>query len=335
VITSELEISMCRSGGISKYPIVIVVPYYEDSAAIKCLFQELSTQFNHDIFVLAVDDGSLREPLSEDLLENAGITGGIIRLSRNLGHQGAIATALTFVAEKLESDQLLVIMDSDGEDLPSTIPRLIERLGSPDVDIAVARRKNRIESVWFKLFYRLYKFLFSVLTGREIFFGNFMALKSNAVKKLVLAPELFLHIAATVISSKSRLGVCEIDRGRRYAGQSKMNFTGLVVHGFRAIMVFAEDVLVRVAVGCALLSIGTASGMVLATILKIFGFATPGWFSVAIGLLFLVLLQTIVITIVALMLLILVGIVRGDLNSRMHAKIELIESVSRTLLRRL
>ena len=87
-----------------------------------------------------------------------------------------------------------------------------------------------------------------------------------------------------------------------------MNFVGLALHGFKGLMVFAEDVLVRVGIACTLVAFLAVFGGVLAVALKIFGFATPGWFSVALGILLLVFLQTGALTLMTLML---TGVVKG------------------------
>jgi hypothetical protein len=87
-----------------------------------------------------------------------------------------------------------------------------------------------------------------------------------------------------------------------------MNFVGLALHGFRALMVFAEDVLVRVGIACTLVAGLSILGSLAAILLKIVGFTTPGWFSVALGILLLVFLQTGALTLMTLML---AGIVRG------------------------
>lgn len=87
-----------------------------------------------------------------------------------------------------------------------------------------------------------------------------------------------------------------------------MNFVGLALHGFRGLMVFAEDVLVRVGIACALLAVLSVIGGIAAVVLKVLGIATPGWFSVTIGILVLVFLQTGALTLMTLML---TGIVRG------------------------
>ncbi len=87
-----------------------------------------------------------------------------------------------------------------------------------------------------------------------------------------------------------------------------MNFVGLVLHGFKGLMVFAEDVLVRVGIACALVAALSLLGVAVAIFLKVFGYATPGWFSIALGILLLVFLQTGALTLVILML---TGVVRG------------------------
>lgn len=135
-----------------------------------------------------------------------------------------------------------------------------------------------------------------------------MALKPRAVKRLTSMQELWMHVAGCVLTSKLRIQTLPIDRGPRYAGKSKMNFVGLALHGFRALMVFAEDVLVRVGIICAFVAVATVIASIVAVGLKLAGFATPGWFSVALGILLLVFLQTGALTLMTLML---TGVVRS------------------------
>lgn len=283
-------------------PLVIVTPVYEDREASGQLFMELADNFGASAFIVAVDDGSVREPLQPDSLTRVGLSGVIIRLRRNSGHQRAIAVGLGFVADEMPNAERIVVMDSDGEDRPATIHALLDALQSPQFDIAVAGRKSRVETLRFRAFYVLYKIIFGALTGRRISFGNFMALKPEAVKRLSAMHESWTHIAGAVLASKLRLAVVPLDRGARYAGQSKMNFVGLALHGFKALMVFAEDVLVRVGLACVVISILSVLGALVAIVLKLIGFATPGWFSVALGVLFLVFLQTAALTLMTLML---------------------------------
>jgi hypothetical protein len=160
------------------------------------------------------------------------------------------------------------------------------------------------------VFYAVYRLLFWLFTGRSIRFGNFMAMRSTGLLRLTSMGELGIHVASSVLLSRLRWRGCPIDRGRRYAGRSQMNFVGLALHGFKGLMVFAEDVLVRVGAGCALVAGASLLGITAAIFLKSIGFATPGWFSVALGILLLIFIQTGAIT---LMTLLLTGVSRNSL----------------------
>jgi polyisoprenyl-phosphate glycosyltransferase len=280
---------------------VIVTPVFEDAEASGRLFEELSATFGQQVYVVAVDDGSVRQVVDLAKMNAVRLNGTVIRLRRNVGHQRAIAIGISYVAEHMGTAQV-VVMDSDGEDLPGSIPELLKALNAPDVDLVVAQRKTRVETLRFKAFYFFYKWMFKVLTGRQISFGNFMALKPAAVKRLAAMQELWTHVASCVLSSRLRIRTCALDRGPRYAGQSKMDFVGLALHGFRGLMVFAEDVLVRVGIASTLIAVLAVVGGLASIVLKVSGFATPGWFSVALGILLLVFLQTGSLTLISLML---------------------------------
>jgi polyisoprenyl-phosphate glycosyltransferase len=310
--------------------VIIVTPVYEDVEACTHLFRELATQFGPDFFVVAVDDGSVKQPLEIASLEEASVEGVILKLRRNVGHQRAIAIGLGYVSEVIQPDQNVVVMDSDGEDLPETIAHLLEQLKCDDVDVVVAQRKNRVEAIRFKVFYAIYKHFFGVMTGRAISFGNFMALKATAVERLVSMQELSIHVAGAVLASKLRMRMFPLDRGRRYAGRSKMNFVDLALHGFKALMVFAEDVLVRVGIACALIAGLSVIGAGAAVVLKLVGYSTPGWFSVALGILVLMFMQTGALTLMTLML---TGVVRGGTIATAFGYRDFIEQVIETARR--
>ena len=300
------------SGNATDQRFAIVMPIYEDREASTRLLKELFAEYGNRPYVVIVDDGSLHQPVQLQVLKDVGLSGVVIRLKRNVGHQRAIAIGLNYVADHHPDMPCTVVMDSDGEDTPQSIRVLVALLSSPPsaptVDVVVAQRKSRVETLRFKAFYLVYKALFQLLTGRKISFGNFMAVGPIGLKRLAAMQELWMHVAGCVLSSKLRIQTLPIDRGPRYAGKSKMNFVGLALHGFRALMVFAEDVLVRVGMMCALVAGLTVSASLLAIGLKLANFATPGWFSVALGILLLVLLQTGALTLMTLML---TGVVRA------------------------
>lgn len=286
----------------------VVMPIYEDQEASTRLFRELSAEYGDRVYVVAVDDGSIHQPVQIEALQSTGLNGVVIQLKRNVGHQRAIAIGINYVADHFPDMPCTVVMDSDGEDTPQSIRELVAPMQSPNIDVVVAQRKSRVETFRFKAFYVIYKALFQMFTGRKIGFGNFMALKPRALKRLAAMQELWMHVAGCVLTSKLRVQSTAIDRGPRYAGKSKMNFVGLALHGFRALMVFAEDVLVRVGIACALVAALAIAASILAIVLKIAGIATPGWFSIVLGILLLMFLQTGAVTLMTLML---TGVVRS------------------------
>lgn len=280
--------------------LVVVMPVYEDRESARRLVRELRRICGASLYIVAAEDGSVRDPLRARDLEEAGVSGMILNLVRNMGHQRAIAVGLAYVAAHIDA-QRVVVMDSDGEDTPDAVPELLQRLEQGDCDAVVARRRKRSESLKFGVFYVFYKLVFKLLTGREIGFGNFTALSPKAVRRLAAMQELWVHYAASLMVSRLRIDAVPTDRGRRYAGQPHMNFVSLSLHGMRSIMVFAEDVLVRVGIFSTMVASASVVLLMVAALLKLMDMATPGWFSPAIGILFLIFMQAGVLTFTTLM----------------------------------
>ena len=139
--------------------LVIVTPIYEDTEASSKLLHEIAASFNYQVYVVAVDDGSVQQPFDVVNIKDAGLYGVVIKLKRNVGHQRAIAIGLSYVAKHLPNSQRVIVMDSDGEDIPSSIKELLRPLTSSEVDVVVAQRKSRVETIRFRAFYIVYKWL--------------------------------------------------------------------------------------------------------------------------------------------------------------------------------
>lgn len=286
--------------------VLIVTPVFEDAESAHQLFRELRNNLG-DVAIVAVDDGSLTHPVDGDMLESLGIKVTVIKLRRNLGHQGAIAVGLCHVHDVMRDYDCVVVMDSDGEDTPASVVELLGGFLDSEADVRVAERKKRNESFNFIQFYKVYKFLFRQLTGRTINFGNFMALKPRAVARLSAMNEIWIHLAASVIASRLGIEGRKIDRGTRYAGSSKMNFVSLVLHGFKGVMVFSEQVLIRMGVASLLVAACSIFVILAALLLKLVDAASPGWLSTVVGTMIVIFLQTGVLTLITLML---TGLVR-------------------------
>ena len=199
--------------------------------------------------------------------------------------------------EDADSDAVL-IMDGDGEDSPDAIGRMLQEAGQAANFCIVARRGKRSENLRFKLSVLLYKLLFKILTGRQIAFGNFSLLSFSYARRLVSIPDLWNNLPVAILRSRLPIKEVPVDRARRYAGESKMNFTSLVIHGLSGISVYAEVIFVRLLFFALTLFLLSCCAIALVFTLRVFfpQHATPGWATtVSFGML-IILVQTLSLT---------------------------------------
>jgi polyisoprenyl-phosphate glycosyltransferase len=287
--------------------VLIIVPVFNEARNLQLLIKQLDAVLRDrlsDTSLLIVDDGSL--PLAHPD-PAAALSGQMIRLKRNVGHQRAIALGLAYAVENRLAD-VVVVMDADGEDKPDDVPRLLLQVEGDASLVAVGHRTKRSEDLTFRTFYQLYRLVFLILTGRRIDFGNFVAMSLDAARRLANMSELWLSLPATLLRSHLPLHLVSTERGRRYYGTSHMNFVSLVIHGLSAVAVFVDRVLTRIILAAlALLALCFVASAV-AIILKLFGAATPGWLTSVVGISLLILLGTVILCFVSLAISITGGI---------------------------
>jgi polyisoprenyl-phosphate glycosyltransferase len=279
--------------------IAIVTPVFNDWNSLSELVRELErvdVPPNIEFHLFAVDDGSSEAATFDSSGTHQRIREiEIIGLACNLGHQRAIAVGLVEVSNHKEFDAVLV-MDSDGEDRPADIPRLLELASQRPGHIICVWRRRRPGHVVFRFWYECYRLTFHLLTGARINFGNFCLIPIAKVEALVRNSSIWNNLAATVERSRIPLAGFPSDRGKRYAGESKMNFVTLVMHGLSAIAVYSDVVMVRLMLAATVLSGITLIGIVVVVLVKSFSnLAIPGWASSVAGLLTVVLLQAVVL----------------------------------------
>lgn len=285
-------------------PVIVLIPVHDDWLALGQLLPLLGqamSRSNRDCQVLVVDDGSiLAMPPELGARPLAGIRRiDVLRLRRNLGHQRAIAVGLCFAQEEMPA-HTLVVMDGDGEDDPFDVPRLLDRLESASAPVCVfAERRRRAEGPLFRGFYWLYRLAHRVLTGLPVRIGNFSALPRILARRLTTASDLWNHYAATVVKSRLPIATIPTRRGKRLAGESRMNFVGLVAHGLSAISVFSDRVGVRLLLGTTIASLALLVLVVAAVMVRVATpLAIPGWATSTVGLLCVLLVQAIILSFV-------------------------------------
>lgn len=264
----------------------VIMPVFNDWDSAERLLADIDAEFAGDdlaIEAILVDDGSIQQPPASLPAGTRVRRVTCLKLGTNVGHQRAIAIGLAEVARTVTNGHVAV-MDSDGEDRPAELRRLYALARENPATTIVAQRAERSESFAFRLFYRIYVALFRFLTGKTINFGNFAVLPAGMVGRIVRDQNVWNHFAAALLRSRIPIRFVPTKRGKRYFGQSKMNFVSLVAHGLGAISVFIEAVFIRILIVSGLLLAASVLVTLVALYLKFFaGHAFPNWATTVLG----------------------------------------------------
>jgi hypothetical protein len=174
-----------------KRDITIVTPLYNDWTCLSILISDIEKTIGHifrTINIIAVNDCSVEEkPSSFPTGNNVNLE--IVDLVTNVGHQRAILIGLCYCFEKKIDSDYFIVMDSDGEDNPKYIDDLVKMSDSSSIDkVIFAKRSKRSEAWSFRFFYRIYKFVFKLMTGASISFGNFSCIPKSILHRVCNEP---------------------------------------------------------------------------------------------------------------------------------------------------
>lgn len=220
----------------------IVAPCFNEQTTITIFLKKLEevlTPLNGEFRVVIVDDCSQDNTLrllSGFNFKAKNIQLEVLSLKFNIGHQGAIYQGLLYIGE--QSPDSAIIMDSDGEDDPAAIPELLQL---KDYDIVEVKRGKRSEGIRFRCLYFLYRMLFRFVTGKIIDFGNYCLINKNIVERIKHTS--FVHLPAYLLKQKASTTFITCNRGKRIDGRSKMGYKGLLLHAFKSMIEFSEDLL--------------------------------------------------------------------------------------------
>jgi glycosyltransferase involved in cell wall biosynthesis len=202
--------------------ISVAVPVYNEELVVPELLRRITSVLDgiaggpHE--VVFVDDGS--SDRTAELLEKAAEKDSrivVITLSRNFGHQTALAAALDHV-----SGDVAVLMDGDLQDPPEAIPTLLDWYAR-GYDVVYVRRVNRKESWWLRLSYYLFYRLIAALSSIQLPLdaGDFALMSRRVVEEMRRMPEhhRYLRGMRTWVGFR-QVGV-PIERAARQAGETK------------------------------------------------------------------------------------------------------------------
>ena len=221
--------------------VFIIIPCFNEGQTIIKLIYEIEqvlNEKNEKCTAVIVDDSSTDDTLS--LLTALQLTGNlnlkVLTLQFNLGHQGAIAQGLLFAYASKAS--CAIIMDGDGEDDPLAIPELLSLRKN---DIVHVIRGRRLEKLFFRLAYSIYRMIFRLLTKKKMNFGNYCLVSYKIIA--ITSSRTFIHFAAFLSKLHFQSVSITYYRRQRIGGDSKMNLTSLIYHAFRSFVEYAQALL--------------------------------------------------------------------------------------------
>jgi len=137
---------------------IVVIPVYNDWRSLNKLISKLNSVLIKDKKIrneiLIINDNSTKEVKinSKNLKSIKKIK--VIYLKKNLGSQKAIAIGLSYL-KKIKENFFITVMDSDGEDDPFQVKKMLKLAIKNPALVVTSNRKQREESIIIILLYKL------------------------------------------------------------------------------------------------------------------------------------------------------------------------------------
>ena len=207
-----------------KKDLSLVIPVYNESGNLLELYERILKvleTLNKDYEIIFINDGSQDDSL--DVLKNIQKNNErivIINFRRNFGQTAAFAAGFDHA-----SGDIIVTMDSDLENSPEDIPKLLTRI-EEGYDLVSGWRINRKDNYWLRIFpSKIANFIISFISGIKLHdYGcSLKAYKSEILQNIKLYGEMHRFIPA--LASIMGISAVEIpvEHVKRIKGKS--NYT--------------------------------------------------------------------------------------------------------------
>jgi hypothetical protein len=303
-----------------KPKLFLVLPVYNDWDSLERLVIEiLSLDLTFQLHFVVVDDCSSEfdKEIQNRIRLRCEVVGEhieVLRLAINRGNQFAIWVGLNHLCQTVNEEDLILIMDSDGEDDPEGIPKLLSAhlRGIP----TVAKRRNRDNSLTFKLWHYAYKRIFKFFTGENLDFGNFSVIDRLILEK-ILADESsnYVGYVGGLLNSSAEIIRVPLNRGSRYHGKSKTSVHRLIQWGLLQVSPFTDAVFSQ-ALKLSVKFTGTClAASIVFLVLRVLEISViPGWTSLFVSLALAISFLLMIVTAMLLALFFILNTIRVELK---------------------
>jgi dolichol-phosphate mannosyltransferase len=261
--------------------VTIVAPCYNEGLVIEATYKRLRQvcdQHGYSVQLLFIDDGSTDntwELLSGFAQQDPEVC--VLKLSRNFGHQRALAAGLHHA-----TGQRILIIDADLQDPPELLPEMMAVMDK-GYDNVYGQRIRREGEYWHKkltamLFYRFCNLMSDIDVPHDT--GDFRLISRRLLEGYLSMPEekrlhrlIFAWLGYASYAFR-------YERAARYAGHTKYNYRKLTNMALDGITSFSTRPL-RVAIVLALGMVAMACGLFL-WVMRAWWLGVPvqGWASI-------------------------------------------------------
>jgi dolichol-phosphate mannosyltransferase len=216
----------------------VVAPVYNERACLGELVHRLDAVLRNRTYeIVLVDDGS-RDGSWDEIVRLGGLYPAVkgLRFSRNFGHHVAITAGLDWAC-----GEWVVVMDSDLQDLPESIPLLLDKTNE-GFDMVVARRQGKRHGAFKRATSRLFARTMTWLADFEFdeSVGVFRVMHRRVVTSVRAMRETPRVFTAMTDWVGFRRGSVDVPHGARFAGETKYPLRKQLVLALRAALGFSE-----------------------------------------------------------------------------------------------
>jgi dolichol-phosphate mannosyltransferase len=262
----------------------VVLPVHNEAEGLREFFDELVSvldQLEFDLEAIFINDGSTDDSLAvmRRIKQLAGRRLDIIilDLARNFGHQAAVTAGI----EQCTGDVIL-IMDTDLQDDPVVIPRMVEKWRA-GAEVVFATRTSRREPLLVRLLFNTYYRIFSSITPIEIphSAGNFGLIDRRVAEEIRRLPEHNRYYPGLRAWVGFRQTGVDSPRRPRTGGSSRVGLLGLMELALDAFFGFSALPLRLAFAAAVLLAFTGIIGIGVIFYIKLFtDLAVPMWSSI-------------------------------------------------------
>jgi glycosyltransferase involved in cell wall biosynthesis len=202
----------------------VVIPVLNESGLINELIERVvvnAKKITENFEIIMVDDGS-KDKTWDEIRENVEKENRVlaIKFSRNFGHHYAISAGI-----HKSLGEWVVVMDGDLQDRPEVIPDLYKK-ALQGFDTVFVSRKNRPESIFYKIAQKFFYFVLNSLSGLKFDStqANFSIINRKVVDAFKKFPENSRFYSSTINWLGFEKGIVIAEHGKRFYGKPSYTF---------------------------------------------------------------------------------------------------------------